>query len=155
MKITHRRILLFVEPVRDAAAVPLNDAYTQRMTDELAACRVRGTINHDGSFAAGVGTLGVHTCVCGARSEAQDLALPNDYYTNSLAAHYLEFHRDEIRQTAPNEWTKVEEWFANTPPLSAAAVTQTMPQLRALAKTQGVTGCSKWTKEQLIQHLQL
>lgn len=39
---------------------------------------------------------GFHECSCGAMSETFDVRLPSGQLTNSLAMHYLEFHRDEV-----------------------------------------------------------
>jgi len=40
--------------------------------------------------------MGFHRCCCGERSETHDLTLPDGSITNSLAAHYLRYHRDEV-----------------------------------------------------------
>lgn len=39
---------------------------------------------------------GVHVCSCGAESGSQDIELPACSITNSLAVHYLAYHRHEI-----------------------------------------------------------
>lgn len=39
---------------------------------------------------------GFHECSCGVMSEVFDVRLPSGHLTNSLAMHYLEFHRDEV-----------------------------------------------------------
>lgn len=39
--------------------------------------------------------MGVHRCVCGARSDSADRWW-NGRNTNSLAAHYMALHRDEV-----------------------------------------------------------
>ncbi len=39
---------------------------------------------------------GIHTCLCGAKSESSDYILSNKKFTNSLCIHYMAFHRPEI-----------------------------------------------------------
>ncbi len=42
-------------------------------------------------------TMGVHHCTsCGKPSENRDYVLPGGWITNTLAVHYLEWHRYEI-----------------------------------------------------------
>lgn len=41
-------------------------------------------------------TRGVHGCACGARSDNRIYTLPDGRTTNSLAVHYLAFHREDV-----------------------------------------------------------
>lgn len=86
--------LLFIEPKGRASPVALIDAYTRRMVAAMRNAR-RGTWTGDG-FHVGGGWKGWHTCSCGARSGNQDLLLSNGAVTNSLASHYLAYHRGEV-----------------------------------------------------------
>lgn len=47
---------------------------------------------------------GWHTCICGAVSTSSDLYL-HGYITNSLALHYMQYHRSEVPQS---EITKLD-----------------------------------------------
>jgi hypothetical protein len=82
--------LLFIEPTRPASAVPVIDALTRRMTG---AWRERATslVAYDG----------VHMCTaCSSTSDSEDhFVITTDgreLLTNSLAIHYLAYHRDEV-----------------------------------------------------------
>ena len=55
-----------------------------------------GGVDCYGNFSPNNAYMGVHQCICGAKSHSRDYLLPNGYVTNSLAVHYLEFHRDEV-----------------------------------------------------------
>lgn len=44
----------------------------------------------------GGGYRGFHICGCGEMSGNHDIRLPSGHLTNSLAMHYLEFHRDDV-----------------------------------------------------------
>jgi len=48
---------------------------------------------------------GWHECSCGERSSNQDIVLKDGTITNSLALHYLWFHRSEV---PPSELAKIE-----------------------------------------------
>jgi len=80
--------LLFIEP-GTAAQEPLIDALTRR----LAAAWLGHDVGH-------VGHRYTHKCACGARSDNRDhYVRMNDgkrLKTNSLAIHYLAFHRAEV-----------------------------------------------------------
>lgn len=41
---------------------------------------------------------GLHTCICGAMSEARDYQISGGFVTNSLCVHYLAHHREEVPQ---------------------------------------------------------
>lgn len=86
--------LLFIEPQRPPGVYPVLDGYTVRMVAALRKAK-RGTLMGD-QFRTGGGWKGVHTCSCGVNSGNCDLLLENGMVTNSLAAHYLAWHRDEV-----------------------------------------------------------
>lgn len=81
--------ILMVEPSGSAAAVPVVDQLTRKMT---AAWRKRRSSGDEYSY------KGVHYCACGAWSDNQDhwVGEGNGLLTNSLCVHYLAFHRDDI-----------------------------------------------------------
>ena len=39
---------------------------------------------------------GVHQCICGEKSGSKDYEILPGVYTNSLAPHYLRFHRSQV-----------------------------------------------------------
>lgn len=99
---SHSRHLLYVEPTQPSSASPVVDEYTRRMTGALRAG------HSDGQF-----YRGVHTCTspgCGAVSSTCDYylsspdAVATALVTNSLAIHYLAYHRDEV---SPEDLAKV------------------------------------------------
>jgi hypothetical protein len=80
--------LLFIEP-GPAAEAPVIDALTRK----LAAAWLGHDVGH-------VGHRYTHKCSCGARSDNRDHYVRTTegkrFKTNSLAIHYLAFHRDEV-----------------------------------------------------------
>src|SRR5262249_41433348 len=77
--------LLYIEPWRDAAASPLIDELTCKMTAAYRAAQPDPNASR-----------GFHECVCGAQSTCCDYFLPDGQKTNSLCIHYLAHHREEI-----------------------------------------------------------
>ena len=77
--------ILFIEPRLGASKEPVRDELSARMREAMQLAR-----QSDWAVA------GVHFCTCGAASDNVDWILPTGQLTNSLAVHYLEFHRDEI-----------------------------------------------------------
>src|SRR5579859_2736633 len=75
---------LFVEPNEPKSDEPIVDEITKRVTALL---RKAKEGNHYKGF---------HVCSCGACSGACDLILPNGQKTNSLAVHYIAYHRKEL-----------------------------------------------------------
>jgi hypothetical protein len=55
-----------------------------------------GLVNDDGSFSKNTTTRGVHYCVCHAKSANFDFELADGMYTNTLAVHYMLYHRSEV-----------------------------------------------------------
>ena len=78
--------LLMIEP-QEPPHAPVDDVLTrdmQQLLDEVQ------NIQTDTRF------RGWHTCVCGERSDNREWKLKNGIITNSLAVHYLRFHRPEV-----------------------------------------------------------
>jgi hypothetical protein len=109
MKVDVPNVVLFIEPKLPVGEL-VNDRYTEGIKEllqksiELSSksgkrAPVSGIVHEDGSWSAGMGTRGWHTCVCGETSHACDYMLIPGYYTNSLAVHYLESHRGEVPKT--------------------------------------------------------
>ena len=77
--------LLFIEPF-DRSPEPIIDSLTRKITASLKKAK-RGDC-----------WMGSHMDVCGCRSSSCDQILPNGEITNSLAIHYVAFHRSSIPQ---------------------------------------------------------
>ncbi len=84
------KYLLMIEPQSDATA-PVEDRLSEKADEALA------------STFKGVSFRGFHHCICGERSGSSDLILPNGVITNSLMAHYVRYHRDEVPDTEINK----------------------------------------------------
>lgn len=77
--------LLFIEPLKPASKKPVEDELTAKMRE----------LWSDASRSPH-GYYGFHLCVCGARSDNFDWYVRGGLKTNSLAVHYLEYHRAEV-----------------------------------------------------------
>lgn len=75
--------LLMIEPTSRLKEDAINDAYTAKMEMLLKKAK-------QGPF-----YKGIHICACGAASTNCDFYV-GPYTTNSLAAHYLRYHRSEV-----------------------------------------------------------
>ncbi len=84
--------ILYIEPSAKTSAEPLIDELTKKMTAALR----QGQKGRE--------YRGHHTCKCGAHSTNCDYTLPNGEQTNSLAIHYLSYHREEV---PPSQLEKV------------------------------------------------
>lgn len=76
--------VLFIEPTGERSVEPVEDDITHAMRKAFKKAKAWGA------------WLGVHRCTCGALSDSSDWLLPNGQLTNSLALHYLRYHRDEV-----------------------------------------------------------
>lgn len=76
--------VLFIEPKKAASKEPVQDKLSARMREAMKYARRSQPY------------FGVHQCVCGERSDAFDWLLHTGQKTNSLAVHYLEYHRKEV-----------------------------------------------------------
>lgn len=99
MKLNKKGVLLYIHPAGAASAVSVADDLSRRLACELSRVVAMGSVNYAGRFCEGERTMGVHVCTgagCGARSRSYDLKLPCGLATNSLALHYMMYHRDEV-----------------------------------------------------------
>ena len=80
---TSAKYLLQIEPKKAKEKIPIEDKLTIKMEILLKNAII------------GTHYRGFHMCHCGEISETKDLIVGN-YITNSLAAHYLRWHRAEI-----------------------------------------------------------
>jgi hypothetical protein len=99
--------MLFIEPKGMPTDEPVIDELTMRM-----AAALRKATQPTNYF-----QLGLHTCVCGALSEAQDAILENGLRTNTLCVHYLAYHRSEVPEAdiemvraLPSEFATPHSW---------------------------------------------
>lgn len=91
------KLLLFIEPILHKSDTPVIDDYVRILAASFAKA-VTGTISDD-QFNIESGYMGHHNCVCGAGSTAFDYKLTENLFTNSLAIHYLVWHRQEVPST--------------------------------------------------------
>ena len=100
MIVNLENVLLFIEPFDDKSIIPVDDVYTQFMAEKLNQAKENKSIgvvfNKNGYFEHDLMTKGHHTCVCGERNLPYDFEIVKGYYTNSLAEHYLKYHRSEV-----------------------------------------------------------
>lgn len=76
--------LLYIEPDGPQSGTPVDDELTLGMEGLLKQAK------------QGTRWRGVHSCSCGVRSDSCDFILPGGMITNSLAPHYLRYHRDQV-----------------------------------------------------------
>jgi len=79
--------LLFIEPSSAISKEPVIDDLTRKMATALK----NGKVCEN--------WMGVHTCACGANSTASNYNVENGLKTNSLAVHYLMWHRNEVPES--------------------------------------------------------
>jgi len=92
--------LLYIEPISWRSTEPVIDTFTLKMLCALHEAKSSGRTGvlgiRDGIFRSGVVTRGRHVCRCGELSSNVDYQLANGETTNSLAVHYLIWHREEV-----------------------------------------------------------
>lgn len=88
--------LLFIEPENKKTDFPVDDEYTAKMEGLLNGAK-KGAYS-GGIFDTDSGWRGWHTCVCGKHSDNKDYLI-DKYVTNSLAVHYLRWHRYEVPES--------------------------------------------------------
>lgn len=117
MKLIGSNVVLYIEPESVDCKEPLIDEYTKKMayalrfpeeTRVLVGYGMNADSNDDETKsenpipvlkARGLALRGFHCCDCGAMSSSSDYGLIRDkLYTNSLATHYLAFHRSSISE---------------------------------------------------------
>jgi len=89
-------LLLYIRPTQPASKKPVEDELTAKMRALLAVAQ-KGTC-----------WRGWHTCVCGEHSTTYDLVLPDGTITNSLAVHYLAYHRDEVPESEIDKLNRID-----------------------------------------------
>ena len=120
MKITGKKVLLYIEPKFNKDKNPVIDELTIKMFNEIKPILLQeynpfskmpsnwGSYGRGKSkeivFHPGVISLGHHKCICGATSSGCDYLLSNGLITNLLCVHYLAYHRNEV---SPVELEKV------------------------------------------------
>ena len=90
--------LLYIYAKGNVSTSPVNDELTEELEKVLDSCTVSGAYCN-GFFDSSSGFLGVHICVCGEQSESRDYLLTPHYATNTLAVHYLRYHREEVPES--------------------------------------------------------
>jgi hypothetical protein len=108
MQTTENGYLLMIEPKRPASAEPVNDWVTAKVRKLLKQAKREHP------------TRGVHVCVCGECSDNCDWILPDGTVTNSLAAHYVERHREEVPESEIHKLVKLMGVKSPNEPSSAA-----------------------------------
>ncbi|AYV76130.1 MAG: hypothetical protein Terrestrivirus4_178 [Terrestrivirus sp.] len=101
-------VLLFIEPKNDKSVEPVDDELTlfveKLLNDAIAnKSKTMGVVMNDGSWYDGVSTKGWHVCRCKQTSSPHDYEIYKGFYTNSLAAHYLRFHRNDVPEVELNK----------------------------------------------------
>lgn len=86
--------LLFIKPQNPPSEEPLVDGLTAKVVAALR--EAEAGVFVQGQFLPGASPKGMHLCSCRAASTAQDYRLPGGEVTNSLAGHYLAWHRSEV-----------------------------------------------------------
>jgi len=88
------KCLLMIEPKSKIKEESVKDKYTANMNNLLTKATKTAFYK------------GWHTCACGERSGNAELTV-SGYVTNSLAVHYLEFHRSEVPATELEKLDKI------------------------------------------------
>lgn len=100
MILTHDNVLLFIEPRNQKTDEPNNDKFTlfveNLFNNAYNDSSKHGVVLEDGEFFQNVSTKGHHVCKCGERSHPHDYKIADMMYTNSLAVHYLRWHRIDV-----------------------------------------------------------
>lgn len=89
--------LLFIEPQNPPSRQPVVDELTVKIVAARRQAKVGIFLND--KFFPDMSSKGKHFCSCGAVSSSQDYLLPGGEVTNSLAGHYLAWHRGEVSQS--------------------------------------------------------
>lgn len=98
MIVNSKYSLLFIEPKLAPEASPVIDEYTLKLAYQMAHFTKIGVF-YNGGFSPNISTMGVHTCTgdsCSAQSNSYDILLPCGLPTNTLALHYVMYHRSEV-----------------------------------------------------------
>ena len=92
--------LLFIEPSGNRTLEPVIDSRTKKITAALRKAE-KGVQHYRNKYCDNEEWvddfyMGYHTDACGCVSACSDRRLPNGRVTNTLAIHYVAFHRHEI-----------------------------------------------------------
>lgn len=91
---TSKKYLLQIHPELPKTEFPVDDFLTRRMEIFL------------DNAAKGSSYRGFHACTgCGEMGGSSDLVIEDGYITNSLAVHYLRWHRPEIPKSEIDKLT--------------------------------------------------
>lgn len=88
MKCIDDKHIMMIEPTGERTSEPVLDDVTRKMAGALATAR------H-----SNLAFRGVHVCACGALSDNREwfvVSADGERKTNSLAVHYLAYHRAEV-----------------------------------------------------------
>jgi hypothetical protein len=111
MIISTKNILLYIEPKSAPSAIPMTDELTLKLSYQMMNSKQTGVVNAKGTFIPGIKTMGVHKCTsktCNNESLSYDILLPCGLATNTLALHYLMYHRNEV---SPGDLKKISEMY--------------------------------------------
>lgn len=110
MKINNNdKILLFIEPKNQKSSEPIIDEYTIKMFNALADNdNSIGYVSTESIFVKDRMLKGLHTCVCGVKSNPCDYLLYDKIATNWLCVHYLTYHRDEVPEDELRKVSQLE-----------------------------------------------
>lgn len=109
MKIETKNSLLYVHPTQEGSEEPKLDNLTKKILWATRNKLGKGVLFESGKFELDMSTKGTHHCTgCNKKcpeSKAYDILIPGEIITNTLAVHYVAFHRDELSES---EIAKVE-----------------------------------------------
>lgn len=92
---TSNRYLMQIEPKTGKTLRPNNNYLTIKMERLLKNAKICSRYR------------GFHECICGERSGTCDLHI-GEFITNSLAVHYLRWHRDEVPVSEIDKLVRIE-----------------------------------------------
>jgi len=137
--------LLYIHPWNRASRKPILDAYFLKVYYAIHYRKIgMGSVWGD-EYDLRKGTKGVHDCTgkkCKCQSSNQELILERKYkrkrwpwakkppsfvYTNTLALHYLAYHRDEVPQS---ELNKIDQLLADPPPNFVPLTSEVFQEIR-------------------------
>jgi len=103
MKLKAANVILFIEPENKKAEVPIIDDLTRKIAYALSLSDIMYVVSPQVNPINGMADVaisacfGKHKCICEAWSACHDFEIVREQlYTNSLAAHYVAYHRDEV-----------------------------------------------------------
>lgn len=92
--------VLMIEPRQPASPAPTIDYWT-----------FMAALVYERAERSKYSYKGPHICICGAASDTYDHILPDGRITNSLAVHYVAYHRGEVEAPHTDELIKIRELF--------------------------------------------